>query len=418
METNRRAAWTPPPRPEWVAAVNREGAFLDLKGVVPLDPQSLIATAVANTGLSDFGSDDWREPFEIFCRGLDEEAGLNLMGRIMTRSDILRTLESRLHVEEAYRRHPEIEDEEIEKPIMIVGQGRTGTSALLNLLAADPANRAELSWEAMYPRADPAPEEEARLRALAHEQLRMWSRVTPELDATHEFGCDFPTESIDVQVLSWQSPAWQVLWGQTPSLFEYVARNSMIHAVRYEKRVLKLLQWRRPKRRWVLKNPQGLSYLKETFEVFPDLGLVWTHRDPIIAMSSMINLVGIFAWIRSDAYLAGGTVENVTTPAGAAAMITDPIDMIESGFIPRERLLNVAYDDFVSDPLGVATAIYKHFGIEMTDASHAALKRHVDDHPRSKRPAHRYNLGADKSRSAEREAFRRYQDYFNVPDEV
>ena len=204
---NRRTLWQPPARPEWVAKVNAEGAHLDLKGIVPLDPQSLTATAVANAGLTDFGSDDWREPFEVYCRGLEEEAELNLLGRIMTRSDMLRTLESRLRVEDAYRRHPEIDDEVIERPILITGQGRTGTSALVNLMAADPANRTELAWEAMFPTADPSPAEEVRLRALSNRQLAMWSRVTPELDAAHEFGADLPTESIEIQTLSWQSPA-------------------------------------------------------------------------------------------------------------------------------------------------------------------------------------------------------------------
>src|SRR5262245_20079498 len=116
--------WKQPPRPEWVQRVNQEGSYLDLKSVVPLDEESLLATAKANTGLSDFGVEDWYEAFQRFIKSLDEEAELNLMGRLLTRSDILMYLEARLRVEEEYKRHPEIEDVELAPQILIVGSGR------------------------------------------------------------------------------------------------------------------------------------------------------------------------------------------------------------------------------------------------------------------------------------------------------
>ena len=98
----RMLQWTPPPRPEWVQRVNEEGNFLDLSAVIPLDEGSLIDRAIANTGLSDFGDEDWREPFKVLVKGLDQEAHLNLMGRILTRTDLLMFLEARLRVEDTY----------------------------------------------------------------------------------------------------------------------------------------------------------------------------------------------------------------------------------------------------------------------------------------------------------------------------
>src|SRR5687768_16415825 len=136
--SERVRQWQPPERPEWVRRVNEEGSFMDLKGVVPLDENSLLATAKANTGLSDFGDDDWHEPFQVLLRSWNEETELHLMGRLMARSDLLVYLESRLRIEDTYKKHPEIEDEAIVKTIVIVGQGRSGTSGLLNLLAKDP----------------------------------------------------------------------------------------------------------------------------------------------------------------------------------------------------------------------------------------------------------------------------------------
>src|SRR4029453_18721287 len=134
---------------------NEEGACLDLKSVVPLDEDSLLSHARKNTGLSDFGSDDWHEPFRIFIKSLEEEADLTLMGRLMTRSDILMHLEARLRIEDEYKRHPQIEDEEMRSPILIVGSGRSGTSAMLNLLSLDPDNGTVKTWEALFPAPPP-----------------------------------------------------------------------------------------------------------------------------------------------------------------------------------------------------------------------------------------------------------------------
>ena len=105
---DRRRGWTPYPRPEWVARVNEEGRILGARSLVPLDAGSLLAQAVANTGLEDFGDDAWREPFGILLDAIEREAELNLIGRLFTRSDLLIHLEGRLRVIDWYARHPEL----------------------------------------------------------------------------------------------------------------------------------------------------------------------------------------------------------------------------------------------------------------------------------------------------------------------
>ena len=75
-EVDRRSNWPVPPRPKWLAALNREGEHLDLKSVVPLDQDSLIESARRATGLADFGKDHWREPFACLCRDIDGPAQL------------------------------------------------------------------------------------------------------------------------------------------------------------------------------------------------------------------------------------------------------------------------------------------------------------------------------------------------------
>ena len=93
-QANVRDQWNPPERPDWVLHINDEGESMEIDEVVPLDENSLLESAMRSTGLSDFGDDGWREPFQIFVKALNEEAQLNLMGRIRTRSEILQLLEA------------------------------------------------------------------------------------------------------------------------------------------------------------------------------------------------------------------------------------------------------------------------------------------------------------------------------------
>lgn len=181
--------WQPPARPEWVQCVNEEGSYLDIKSIVPFDEASLIACAKANTGLSDFGDDEWHEPFKIFIKALDQDSGLNLMGRIMTRSELLMYLEARLRIEDTYKQHPEIDDLELAPSMLIVGSGRSGTSAIQTLLGLDPDNAITKHWEALFPCPPP---EAATYRtdpriAIADRRMTQWNRVTPEIMSVHEF---------------------------------------------------------------------------------------------------------------------------------------------------------------------------------------------------------------------------------------
>lgn len=411
--------WTPPERPEWVHRVNEEGRALDLKSVVPLDEDSLLAHAKANTGLSDFGGDDWIEPFRVLIKSYEEEAQLSLMGRLMTRSDLLMHLEARLQVEDWYKRHPEIDDEVIGAPILIVGSGRCGTSAMQNLLSHDPDNGAPRHWEALLP--CPPPEKatyhsDPRI-AIADARMTQWNRVTPEIVAMHEFGGEMPTELIQIETLSFQSIAWLYLYGFVPSYIGYMAQRSPVPAFAYARRVMKLLQWRNPRQRWVLKSPYALTFLPQAFEVFPDLRVVWMHRDPLRALSSVVSLLGTLFWIRSDQRLPESVFSNLTDPAGAAAQYEQAIDWIEQGRVPKAQLHNIQYDDFITEPIAAVEAMYRHFGIPLTPQARAAMQAYLDAHPREARPAHRYSTGDADKRSEERALFARYQQYFGVRSE-
>lgn len=415
-EISRRDAWQPPARPEWVERINAEGRGLDIKGIVPLDSASLIATARQNTGLDDFGSDDWREPLEILLKSFNEESDLSLVGRIMTRSDLLMMLEGRLRVEDVYRRHPEIDEQQIEKPLWILGQGRTGTSILQTLMALDPDNRTLQTADAMFP----VHEGGARnpFFDLSDHRIRMWNRVTPEVESIHDFGAHEPIETIMIESMSFQCPAWLNLLGLAPSYTAYAEARGHAPALQYAKRVLKVIQWQNPGRRWVLKSPDALRYMPTLVETFPDVRLIWAHRDPIKALSSAINMIGTLSWIRSDRRLPPGIFDAITDPQATAASLSCPIDWIGQGLIPEAQLYNMQYRDLMSDPIATLADCYRFFGLELTDAARAAITGYLEANPRSSRPPHRYSTGEQERIDRERTFFKRYQDYFDVPNEA
>ena len=419
--SKRKNQWVPKPRPDWVNKINQEGTYMDIKSVVPLDENSLIATAKANTGLDDFGDDDWYEPFQILTKSFDSDSELNLMGRLMTRADLLCALESRLQVEDTFKRHPEINDEEIIKPLYIIGQGRSGTSMLLNMLAADPDSGTTLQWEAMLP--CPPPEKESYLTDPRIEKadglIQLVNHVVPELESMHEYAARVPTELVNLHYLTFHSPWWLSFGGQSQAYGEYLQKTDMRHVYQYQKRLLKLLQWKNPRKHWVVKSALCINNIPEILETYPDVGFVWPHRDPVKALSSAVNIMGTLFWSRSDNPFNGNEFDSVTNANLSAMSLTTPIDLLESGELPKERLCNLFYSELVADPIGQAARIYEYFDMEFTDRGRAALQKYMDNNPRSSRPEHKYHAGGDAEQiKVERAAYRRYQEYFGVPSEI
>ena len=393
---------------------------MDIRGIVPLDPESLIGTAIRSTGLSNFGSDDWREPFAILCESFEEDAELNLMGRIRARSELLLLLENRLRIEETYRQHPEIEDEEIVKPLMIIGQGRSGTSFLLNLLAASPENGTIMTWEAWF--SCPPPEAATYLTdpriEKSHKLADQWNRVAPELVSMHEFSGYIPNEDIPSIAHSFRSVGHFMVLGQLDRYNAYMATADLEPGYRYHKRVLKLLQWKNPRKQWILKNSACMDELPYILKVYPDVCLVWPHRDPTKSVASTVSLIGTMLWVGTDRPFKGAFLDQYMDPIGAARRLTNVIEQMESGVVPKARVYNLLYRDLVDDPIGTAAKIHAYFDLPFGAESRAVLEDYMRQNPRTNRPPHAVSPETRAAVDRDRPAFRRYQEYFGIPDEI
>lgn len=424
---NTPQTWQPPKRPAWVEKFNAEGRHLDMRGIVPLDAESLIATAMKNTGLSDFGTDEWHEGLQRMTISLDEDADLNLLGRILGRGDLLRWLEGRLHIEDAYKKYPEIDKEVIGAPLFILGAARTGTTALYNLLSADPDNRTPRLWEIWFPH--PAPETATYASDPRIEQADkialLWDEIMPEFPLQHEQRGFLPAEDNYLMMFSMRAPnGWM---GKTKSYVEWLysdwqeGSNNLRISLTYAKRVMKYLQWKHKCKRWVLKSPALTVPLPLLFEVFPDAMLVHTHRDPVKLMASTKLLMNSVFWIRSDNHLRyHDFYKTITDNDTVAAAMNANVDYIESGAVPKKQMLNVLYQDFIKDNVATVKRIYDYFGLQSSPQSFPALTRYVeaDAKARSSKPHSRYEIPEPKEVARLRQLYEKYQSYFGIPNET
>jgi Sulfotransferase family len=186
---------------------------------------------------------------------------------------------------------------------------------------------------------------------------------------------------------------------------------------RYHKRILKLLQWKNPRKQWVLKNSACLDELKYILKVYPDVCLVWPHRDPTKSVASTISLIGSMLWGQTDHPFKGAFLDQYMNPHGAAKRLTDVIDQMESGVVPKERVYNLLYRDLVANPVETAAKVHAHFNLPLSTESRAALEDYMRQNPRENRPAHKVSPETRAAVDRDRPAFKRYMQYFGVPDE-
>ena len=199
-------AWAPPPRPRWVERLNAHGAAVGgAAELVSLDADELIETARRATGLEDFGGDSWRPHYEVFLEALAREAQLHLAGRLMARTEILRTLRNRLRLAALWQRRPEILEEEIDPPAFVVGSPRSGTSILHELLALDTSSRAPLMWEMQHPVESL---ESDAFRAIGDAETTFWHDLQPEYETMHANSGELPNECIFMTLHEFLSDHW------------------------------------------------------------------------------------------------------------------------------------------------------------------------------------------------------------------
>jgi len=409
-------------RPEWVAKLNDEGRMWQsanmMREMVPLDDNSLLSAAKTMTGLGDFGEDDWREPFGVLLKSLEEEAELTLTGRLATRSEIILWLRTRLMLTDLLKRHPEILKTPVEKPIFIAGLGRSGTSILQELLHQDPRLRTPLFWEAYFP-VDSAISggTDKQAQAAGHGIANQWVRITPEIQTMHEVAGHLPAEDSSLWSFTFVSDSIMSFY-QIPTYHAYVNRTDADVVYRWHKRMLQALQWKQPGRRWFGKSATyHLTHLPSLMKHYPDACIIQTHRDPLRIMSSVANLLRAFYWQRSDKDFDAPVFENLMVGEMTAKLLEGVMDDRDRGVVPPAQIVDSRYQDLMTDPVAAIGKVYTAFGMEFDAAAAKRIRDYLAFKPKHKHGVHRYTPMGTEQIAENRPWFRRYQERYAVPNE-
>lgn len=385
--------------------------------IAPLHAQSFIDKAVEETGLSDYGGSDFKEPLGRLIDSLENEAQLSLLGRMAARGDIMRCLSYRLKLVELCKQHPEIEQAPIKRPIMVIGPPRTGTTIFHDLLAMDPANRAPLTWECAHPL--PPPEAATFLTdpriAAQDAELAQVDKLIPAFKTMHPMGAQRAQECTVITTYAFASMMYNTQFN-IPSYEDWVTEADMSAALAFHHKFLQVLQWKAPAERWVLKTPQHLWHFDQVLKQYPDALVVQTHRDPARILVSISSLVATLRTMCSDHV-------NITEVARGYARelargYKKAMEFRRSGLLPDNQIYDLYFKDFMSDQVGAVANVYQHFGIDFSAEASTAIQGFIDANPHDKHGSHQYNLASVGIEENElREMFRDYRDFFQIPEE-
>lgn len=361
---------------------------------ITFEVEDVMSQAQASVGLTEFGDDAFREPLSKLLKSLREEAPLNDFGRATLHGRIVESLETRLKTEEWIKRHPEILDEEIDAPLVVVGLMRTGTTMLHRILASDPRNHAAMWWETRFP-APPSEidwdEPDPRI-APAKAEVAAILAADPRQASIHPWDAMAPDEEIMLLEHSFLSHVPEA-FVNVPSYRSWIDGQDWTPAYQYLKKLLQSLQWQKRQRglireRWVLKTPGHLGYLDTLFEVFPGARIIQTHRDPLETIPSAASMNHALWAIYSD--LPGANEAGEQWQERLAWGTRRCMEFRDRA--AKDRFADIWFRDALRDPIGEIERVYAQFGIELTGSARTAMESWRTDHPRDNRPPHEYSL--------------------------
>ena len=247
------------------------------------------------TGLNDFGAEDFRERLKVLLGEWGNDTGLTGVGRMALHNKLVQHATSRLLIEDILKKHPEILDMEIKAPIIVAGLPRSGTTHLLNLMAADSRLRSLPLWEAYEPLPRPGetplPDGTDPRWQRCEDAWQAMQANSPLLAAMHPMNPDHIHEELELMGPDFASYNYEWLAPSPQWRDHYLGHDQTPH-YEYMKNVLKILQWRTGPDRWVLKCPQHMEQLTVLHRVFPDATIAITHRDPVAVIQSAITMLG------------------------------------------------------------------------------------------------------------------------------
>jgi len=380
---------------------------------------AILGAAKAATGLSDFGDMDFVERLALWCECVDADAFLSSVSRAALWQMFVRYASDRLRVEDICKRHPEIHEIEIDRPIIVAGQPRSGTTHMLGLLSADSRLRSLPWWEAIAPvpteadRAAPGETDPRWVRAQAGWEQQ--DAILPLMKYMHEFSPDHVSEDIELQALNFSSYLleWMAL---VPKWRDHYLSHDQTGTYRYLKKGLQVLTFLRGPNRWVIKCPQHLEQLPVLYETFPDATFVITHRDPVASIRSTLSM-----WLYASRILRTKTEPEEPKDYWIERYRTMLERCVEGrDVLPEDQTVDVYFGQWIKNPDAVLREIYAKAGLPLDDAMLARFREYHADHDPGVKGRVLFDLEGHFGLSAEevRKDFEFYFERFPVEREV
>jgi hypothetical protein len=380
---------------------------------------AVLSAAEKRTGCSDFGADDFQERLQVLLDEYKADDGLTGLNRHILFNNLVRYASTRLLVEDVLKKHPEIHDLEIKEPIIVVGLPRSGTTHLLNLLAADSRFLSLPLWESYEPLHVPGKERPGALHATwirLADGLRAWrdkdftpsphqfdpryrrcdfewkmmQLMAPHIAAMHPMNPDHIHEELELMGPDFSSYIFE--WtAMVPNYRDHYYKTDQTPHYEYMKKVLKILQWGKGSDRWVLKCPQHLEQLPVLQKTFPDATFVVTHRDPVAVIQSAVTMMAYAQRMGRKKVEAGKLIEYWTDRIESLLKAS----IRDRHVLPEAKSIDILFHEFMADDMGMIEKIYARAGVEMTPDAKGQLRGFLRDHPRGKHGRVIYDLKAN-----------------------
>lgn len=351
---------------------------------IDLSVPAVVNAAEEAAQLSCWGPDDWKERLGVWFDEMNADDNRTALGRMILFGDCVRYATTRLRINDLLERHPEIHDVKIERPIIVVGLPRSGTTHLVNLIAADQRLRSMPLWEGQEPVPDPNEQPgEDGIDPRWHRCNSIWERMqatSPLISAMHPMEPDHIHEELEFMLPDFTS--YNLEWiARAPEWRDYyLAHDQTPHYQGALLTGLKILQWKKPRERWILKCPQHLEQIGPLMATFPDATIVVTHRDPISVIQSAATM---------NAYASRQNYHH-TDPQWYLDYWHDRIQRLlrasvrDRDQLPSQRTHDVLFHEFMADDVGTVEKIYEVAGLEMTAEARSQIQSYMDAHPRGK----------------------------------
>ncbi len=395
-------------RPRWLRAANAVG-----RAVQPwLRPSAEAWWKAARRAVPNGGepAPEARRALEALALSLREETRLHFVGSLAARDDTIRMASNHLRIARLLRERPEVAKAELPAPVFIVGLPRTGTTFLHLLLAQDPRNRTLPYWESFDP-IPPTSGRDAR-PAKVERMLAQLARISPAYQAIHPMTANSPEECVALFMNELRTLQVDIQY-RAPGYVAWLLAEDPRIAYEAYARQLRIVQFFRPAgERFVLKDPTHIVHLETVLEVFPDAKLVFTHRDPAAALSSICSLYCHTRAIFSDDVDPAAVGREVM--AGYWPRALDAAQSIRAR-LPRDRVADARQADLARDPIGTLRTLYADLGLAFEGDTERAVRSFLEAEARAPRRVHEHAPeGFGLSAAEIRERFRAYVEAFEL----